>query len=420
MSNEVVDRDRRRSSRFQWYVLALVSLTFFFTNAERLCLPVLFQEILGDLGLSLVQVGMVWGMDPLAGVFVSIFSGLLVDRFGVKHTVTVIIFFVGIFGLLRGLSVNFLSLSMTMFLFGLLVATTPTILPKVIALWFKGPHLGLANGIMICGSSFGGMVAAMLSATVLSPLFGGWRAVLFFYGFPPIAFSVIWLITYRGKGAGGSSRMTDHTVSFSRAFSHVFRIKDAWAAGVLQFGGFGAYVGMLGYLPLYLRGIGWSPAVADSAATVLIGAIGSSSIPISRLSDRIGSRKRVLLPVFLTWAIALCLMPLVGTVTLWILIVLSGLLIGGMSALSMALIMEIKGIDGAYVGTALGLASSLSMLGAFISPPLGNSVAYIHEGLPFVLWGLLAGIVTIAFFFISEGGGSEGHASIPPPGPSTG
>ena len=42
------------------------------------------------------------------------------------------------------------------------------------------------------------------------------------------------------------------------------------------------------------------------------------------------------------------------------------------------------------------------MIGAFISPPLGNSFGSIHRGLPFVLWGLLAGIVTFAFLFIDE------------------
>jgi len=121
-------------SNLKWYVLVLVSLSMFFVSAERMCLPVLFKEIAADLNLSLVQVGTVWGMDPLAGVFVSLFSGLLIDRFGVKRTVTTVIFFTGIFGFLRGLAMDFISLASIMFLFGLIVATSPTVLPKVVAL----------------------------------------------------------------------------------------------------------------------------------------------------------------------------------------------------------------------------------------------------------------------------------------------
>ena len=77
-------------------------------------------------------------------------------------------------------------------------------------------------------------------------------------------------------------------------------------------------------------------------------------------------------------------------------------MVGGMMPLSLALIMEIKGVGTDYAGTALGLASSFSMIGAFISPPLGNSFASVHKGLPFFLWGLLAGIVALAFLFIEE------------------
>ena len=70
-----------RGSNSKWCVLALVSLTFFFINGERLCLPVLFEEIRTDLGLNLVQVGAIWGIDPLGGLLVSLFCGSLSEAF---------------------------------------------------------------------------------------------------------------------------------------------------------------------------------------------------------------------------------------------------------------------------------------------------------------------------------------------------
>ena len=39
-----------RGANSKWYVLVLVSLSFFFANAERVCLPVLFEEIIKDAG----------------------------------------------------------------------------------------------------------------------------------------------------------------------------------------------------------------------------------------------------------------------------------------------------------------------------------------------------------------------------------
>jgi hypothetical protein len=49
------------------------------------------------------------------------------------------------------------------------------------------------------------------------------------------------------------------------------------------------------------------------------------------------------------------------------------------------LIFEIKGIGGTYGGTAIGLASSIGMLGAFFAPPIGNSLEVFGAGTPFLL-----------------------------------
>ena len=402
MQHETENKTGSRGSYIKWYVLALVSLTLFFVSAERMCLPVLFKEIAEDLNLSLVQVGTVWGMDPLAGVFVSLFSGLLIDRFGVKRTVTTIVFFTGAFGLLRGLAVNFISLASIMFIFGLIVATTPTILPKVVALWFKDRHLGLASGISATAGSLGGMAASLTSALVFLPLLGGWRSVLIFFGLPPILLSFMWLTTYGRHSEVESNKVIEDFVPFRHAFSHVIRIKDVWIIGFFGFGGFGALSGVVGYLPLYLRELGWDPVFADSAMTLLIGSIGLTAIPVSLLSDRLRSRKEILPPVLLSLALSLCLLPLAKGPWVWILIMLTGLTYGGLNPLFMALVIETKGVGSTYAGTAFGISVSLSMIGSFISPPLGNSMAHFNLGMPFVFWGVLCGVVLIGFFFFGE------------------
>ena len=88
---------------YKWYILLLSCLTIFFgTGLQRYTLPVLFDEISKDLNLSLLQIGTIWGMDPLGGVFVSLFIGMLLDKFGIKRSVVTIAMLVGITGMLRG------------------------------------------------------------------------------------------------------------------------------------------------------------------------------------------------------------------------------------------------------------------------------------------------------------------------------
>jgi MFS family permease len=104
-----------------------------------MCLPPLFPEIVADLNMTMTQMGTIWGMDPLAGVFVGLISGLLIDRFGIKWTLAVACLLAGITGAARGLSTGFASMTATMLVFGLLVAMMPTLIPKVAAVWFAYP-----------------------------------------------------------------------------------------------------------------------------------------------------------------------------------------------------------------------------------------------------------------------------------------
>ncbi len=179
-------------------MLVLAALTFgTLLGLERMGVPVLFKEISEDLGLSLVSIGTIWGMDPLAGIFVALLGGLLADRFGIKRTLIVISILAGIFCALRGLSTGFTSLAATMFLFGLMCAMVPTIVAKITVVWFSGKYLTLSNAVLNIAAYVSGMAATMLSATYLSPLLGGWRNVLFLYGAPGVAIGILWFFTGR-------------------------------------------------------------------------------------------------------------------------------------------------------------------------------------------------------------------------------
>jgi MFS family permease len=370
------------------------------TGAARLCMPVLFKEISEDLGLSMVAIGTVWGMDPLAGIFIGLPGGLLADRFGVKRTLVVVCILAGVFGALRGISINFLTMAATMFLFGLMAAAMPSIVPKVTAEWFSGRRLGLANGLINVVWSVGAMVATMFSATVFSPALGGWRNVMFLFGAPCVLLGLLWLFTAREPE---SSQLTDpiaNRVPFRQALSHVARIKGVWLLGVITLFLWGSSMGFIGYLPVYLRNIGWTTVAADSAMTVFSGVTSIGVIPMVLLSDRLKSRKGVFFLSVASMAVSLCLLPYVNSTGVWILLIAGGFLRSGASALFNVIIFEMKDVGSTYGGTATGLASTISMVGAFAAPPLGNALEAIDPGLPFVFWGGLAALGLPLLFFL--------------------
>ena len=390
-------------SKYRWYILVLSALTFTFTVAmPTMCMPVLFEEIAKDLELNLVQIGAIWGMVPLAGMFVVLIGGLLGDRFGTKRVLSAGCLLAGLAGALRGLSGNFVSLAATLFMFGLMSAVIPPVVHKTCGVWFSGRHLGLANGVVSMGMAVGFTVGAMISATVLSPLLGGWRNVMFLYGAISVVISVLWLLTRREPIQIDPSTGSTSTVPLRQALSRVVRIRDVWLLGFILMGQIGCVQGMLGYLPLHLRKIGWTGASADGAlatfhATSMVGVI-----PMALLSDRLGSRKAVLFVATLMTAIGVGLLSVADGTTVWASVIIAGIVRDGFMAVLMTTIIEIDGIGAAHAGTAMGLVLTLSRLVAFLSPPIGNSLADTNLSLPFVFWAALAAVALFCFYFTME------------------
>jgi MFS family permease len=393
---------RRHSPNYRWYILAVTMLTYAaVTGAARLCMPVLFKQISDDLNLDVVQLGTIWGMDPLAGIFIGLPGGLLADRFGVRRTIAIVCILAGIFGALRGISTNFLSMTALMFLFGLMAAAAPSIIPKVTAEWFGGRKLGLANALLNISWGIGAMAATMFSATVLSPLLGGWRWVLVFFGAPCVLLGFLWLTT-REPDAAELPRTIAVKVPFKEALSKVARMKQVWIIGLMTTFLWGASMGLIGYLPYYLRDIGWTPTAADSVITVFSGVNSIGVIPMVLLSDKIGSRKIILFISVVSVMVTLALIPLASGTGIWVLVIACAFLRSGGAALFNVVIFEIEGVGSTYGGTATGLANTISMVGAFLAPPIGNSLAKLDPGYPFFFWSALAAMSVPMIFLLKN------------------
>ncbi len=391
------------ASSYRWYVLGLAALTHaLVVGMPMMCMPVLFEEISEDLDLSLVQIGAVWGVVPLAGAFVVLIGGMMGDRFGARRVLIAACFLAGLAGALRGLSGGFLTLAGTLFLFGLVTASIPPTVHKTCGVWFPGRYLGLANGVASTGMAVGFTVGSMISATVLSPLLDGWRNVLYLYGAISVIISLFWLLTRGEPGHPESSAGYAGAVPFRQALARVLRIRGVWILGFILMGQIGCVQGVLGYLPLYLRDVGWSDAGADGALALFHATSMVGVIPIALLSDRLGSRKVVLFAATLLLAVGVGLLSVSGGAIVWAAVILAGFVRDAFMAVLISAIMEIEGVGAVYAGTAMGLVLTLSRLSAFASPPIGNSLADLDASLPFAFWAALAAAALFGFRFMRQ------------------
>ena len=83
-------------------------------------------------------------------------------------------------------------------------------------------------------------------------------------------------------------------------------------------------------------------------------------------------------------------------------VIITGIIHGGFMAVLFTMVMETKEIGTTYAGTAMGLILTFSRVGAFIFPPLGNSLADTNPSLPFILWAGLAALALFGFLFLKE------------------
>jgi len=391
-------------SNYRWYVLSLAALTFTFTFAtQQICMTVLFNEIAEDLGLSLVEVGVVWGVPSLAALFIVFIGGLLADRYGAKRVMGIACLLAGLAGAMRGIAGDFTSLALVTFFFGISVWVIPANVIKTTATWFSGRQLVVANGVVAAGMGFGFTVGAMISATILSPLLGGWENVLFLYGAISIIIGLLWLLTVRWPEQPGSAG-SEGDVPLRQVISHVFSTKAIWLLGLTLFGYIGCIQGMVGYLPLYLREIGWTATSADGTLAAFNGVSTLGAIPLALLANRLGLRKVVLFPVLLITIVGVALLPVVDNAMVWVLMIMVGIARDGFMAISFTMSIETEGIGVLYAGTAVGLVQTIFNVGPVISPPLGNSLAETNPGFPFFLWAAFGLLALVAFCFVKETG----------------
>ncbi len=372
---------------YRWYLLALAALTDAVVVAiPTMALSVLFHDISADLELSLVQVGVVWGIGSLSGIVIGLFGGAIGDHFGPRRILMITCLLAGLAGGMRGLSQGFLSIAFAVFLFG---ASTPLIIMngiKICSMWFPRRQLGLANGVLSIGMALGFLIGSLISATWLSDLLGGWRNVFLFYGACAMILAIPWYFA-RPAADGVSSRV--QKISVRAAMAHVAPLRNILLLGLTIMGISGCVQGTLGYLPLYLRGLGWPATSADGALAFFHTLSMIFVLPIALWSDRLGSRRNLLIAAGTFIAIGVGLLSVVDGVLIWVAVGLAGFVRDGFMALFMTMVVETDGVGPIYAGTATGFIMVYLGMGNMLAPPLGNSLAVYGAGVPFAFWATL-------------------------------
>ena len=176
-----------------------------------------------------------------------------------------------------------------------------------------------------------------------------------------------------------------------------------WLLGLVLLGISGCVNGTTGYLPLYLRGLGWTETAADGALSTFHASSMLFVVPIALWSDRLTTRKSILMVSALMLITGVGLLAVIDGNAVYGAVTIAGVIRDGFMAVFMTVLIETEGVGTKYMATSMGLVTFFSGLGRLFAPPLGNSLAYKAPALPFVFWACLAIVGFLALIWVKEG-----------------
>lgn len=390
---------RQGAANYRWVVLALCALTpMLVLTLPNMSVPPLFATISDDIGLSLVEMGTIWGVKPFAGIFFAFLGGSLGDRFGARTTLFFICLTSGLAGIARAFAVDFVTLLLASLALGIFQAIIPVMVFKVARQYFPPQQLGMAGGFISMGFAGGLLLGPLISTSVMLPALGGWQQIFVFFGVISMIVSLGWLLVLPAENPTRAT--TTPRIPLADSFRHVIGLRQLWVLGFAGLGVNGCFLGFSGYLPTYLKAIGWAELDADRALSVFFVTSIVAVVPLTMLSDRLHIRRGFLVTGALALAVGIGALTFVEGMMILIVVAATGLMFDALMSISTTTVLEVDGVSGVYAGTALGFVLMIRNLGGAFAPAVGNSLATYGLSAPFLFWGGMSLVAVVLYIFL--------------------
>jgi sugar phosphate permease len=180
-----------KASRARYGVVGFALTLAIIAYIQRVAISQAAGPISADLGLSKVEMGMIFGAFGLSYALLEIPMGLLGDKLGVRRVLSQIVIFWSMFTALTGAGWNLVSLWIIRFLFGAGEAGAFPNLTKMLGAWLPKSERVKAQALMWACTRWGGAVTPPLALLAINAF--GWRWSFVAFGLV----GVVWVIAFR-------------------------------------------------------------------------------------------------------------------------------------------------------------------------------------------------------------------------------
>ncbi|MCH7727143.1 MAG: MFS transporter, partial [Planctomycetes bacterium] len=155
------------ASNVRFLVIAVTSLMAVLLYLDRFCLAFAATFIKEDLGLSDVQISLLWSAFFVSYALAQVPSGWMTDRFGARRMLTLYILFWSLFTALTGLAFGFVTLFIFRIGIGLAQAGAYPTGANIVSKWIPFRNRGTASSVISVGGRIGGWMAVFLTGILI-------------------------------------------------------------------------------------------------------------------------------------------------------------------------------------------------------------------------------------------------------------
>jgi len=365
-------------------------LVLFVGNYPQYQMSALSYILIPSMGLDAGQFSSIFSASMIPGIFLSLVSGILCDRFGIRCSIgaAAVLAAVGLTG--RIFATDYTTLFLCMVFSGIGSAFMMPNLNKMLSVWFSKDRIGQMTGILMAG-----VTAAQCVGMGTTAYFPSITSAFVFTAALAIAVAAawFWLVKDVPEEKEHTDALKEPAGSIRQGLTLVLQNRGVWLIGLGLMCTMGSFVGLSAFLPLALQeGRGFSTEVSGLlASVVMVGSLAGTLInPL--IYEKLGRRKGYLCALAVLEGLGIIFgWRLPAGVFMWAALFAAGFAANGIVPILVASVSRLEGLPFSCYGTAGGVTATLQLAGAVILPTyIVTPIAGGSYSRYFLLCGMIA------------------------------